>query len=303
MAEDGESQRPRNLFDALAEYLDPEQALTDETQDTLDETEEEYLAKLLSRFTPRFIAIPAGRYRVGSDRPGPFERAAEWVELPAFHIGQTPVTNDLFDLFVRETGYITQAEEEGFAMVFHGRFQEAHTSGGRRVLRLGGGRQMTRVAGADWRHPEGPQSSIIGRHDHPVVQVSRRDALAFAAWAGKRLPSEEEWEAAIRGPQALPYPWGETWRDDTATLESSLTGSTTPVTAHHPHGASPFGVLDGIGNVYEWTGSLWRAAGGQRVLAILKGGAWVTPPPIAAWHRLVEDENFRANTIGFRCAV
>ncbi len=296
-------ERPRNLFDALAEYLDPEQALATEQGETLDETEEEYLARLLSRFTPRFIAVPAGRYRVGSDRPGPFERPAEWVELPAFHIGQTPVTNDLFDLFVRETGYITQAEEEGFGMVFYGRFQEGHTSGGRRIFRLGGRRQMARVSGADWRHPEGPGSTITGRHDHPVVQVSRRDALAFAAWAGKRLPSEEEWEAAVRGPEGLPFPWGEEWQEDAATVEGSMTGTTTPVTAHGRRGASPFGVLDGIGNVYEWTGSLWRPGPGRRLLAILKGGAWLTPGPVPSWHRMIEEERFRANIVGFRCAV
>ncbi len=286
----------------MAEYIDPEQALP-ENGESLDETEEEYIARLLARFTPRFIAIPAGRYRIGADRPRPHERPAEWVELPAFYIGQTPVTNDLFELFVRETGYITEAEEEGYGIVFQGRFRAGNTTAGRRIFSLGPGRRMERVAGADWRHPNGPGSSIIGRHDHPVVQVSRRDAMAFAAWAGKRLPSEEEWEAAVRGPEGLPFPWGVEWRDDAATVEASMTGTTTPVLAHGRRGASPFGVLDCIGNVYEWTSSLWKPGPDRRLLAILKGGAWLTPGPIPAYHRLIEEGRFRANIVGFRCAV
>ncbi len=167
------------------------------------------------------------------------------VTLDAFWIDKTEVTNDQFERFVRDTDYRTDAEKTGTGWVY---------SGG----------SWNEVDGADWQHPNGRESSISDRTDHPVVQVSWNDASAYCQWAGGRLPTEAEWEYGARGPDGIKYPWGDTfdgnrlnWCDANCTFEwkdeSYDDGyeQTAPV-GSYPVGASWVGAMDMAGNVWEW---------------------------------------------------
>ncbi|MBI4791162.1 MAG: SUMF1/EgtB/PvdO family nonheme iron enzyme [Deltaproteobacteria bacterium] len=290
----------------LSHYIDADEALA-ALPETLVETHDEYIAQILDRFMPKFIRIPAGYYLTGRDRPSHNERPAKKILLQNFYISQLPVTNDLFDFFVRETGYETDAERTGFGTVVTGRIcNSIDPQTGRNVLSISHGTRSQRMQGANWRHPQGPASSLENKANHPVVQVSRHDALAFAAWAGKRLPSEDEWEAAARGAFGFLFPWGNEWQGELANTESSLTGDTTPVTRHGKLSISPFGVYDLLGNVFEWTstvaGPQRQATGNAPLIYVLKGGCWTSRTGTTAASRLLETETW-SNIIGFRCAV
>jgi|GEM_PF-212273 len=297
----GEAARPLDL----SHYIEPDEALACPPE-TLVETHDEYITQILERFLPKFIKIPAGHYLTGRDQPAYNERPARKIFLQSFYMGQLPVTNDLFDFFVRETGYETDAEKAGFGNVVEGRISNRiDPDTGRTVLSISRGTRSQRIRGANWRHPCGPDSSLENKGNHPVVQVSRQDALAFAAWAGKRLPSEDEWEAAARGLAGLLFPWGNEWRGELSNTESSLTGDTTPVIRHGKPSMSPFGVYDLLGNVFEWTSTVHspsRPANRPPPVYVLKGGCWTSKPGVTAAARLLEPDTW-ANTIGFRCAV
>jgi formylglycine-generating enzyme required for sulfatase activity len=124
-------------------------------------------------------------------------------------MGKFPVTNALFEVFVENTGYVTTAEKAGFGTVYHGRLcKEVDNKTGAVRFRCNGTVQSKTVEGAFWYQPFGPGSTLHLKRTHPVVQVSLADATAFAAWTGKRLPSEDEWEAAARTEMGYVYPWG-----------------------------------------------------------------------------------------------
>ena len=307
--ETGHRRTPK-MLEVLSQYLEPEEALAEKV-DTLAETNEEYVAQLLERFTPKFIHVPAGDYPVGSSHPKPPEQRQRIVHLDSFHIGQFPVTNDLFELFVRDTGYETEAETAGYGLVYLPRCQEKiNPVNGRAIFTLSRGTEAVATPGANWRHPAGPGSALENRHHHPVVQVSRNDAMAFATWAGKRLPMEEEWEAAARGKDGRLFPWGNLWVATRGNFASSFAGTTTPVSHYGLEAASPFGLQDMLGNVYEWTASRLDqivekvAAHRQRDdVYILKGGAWVSQGMIAACHRMLERGSHWSNIVGFRCVA
>ncbi|MBU0481843.1 MAG: SUMF1/EgtB/PvdO family nonheme iron enzyme [Proteobacteria bacterium] len=293
----------RRLLEVLSDYLEPEQALQE--TDILSEEQEEYISQILRRFTPAFVRVQKGNYQVGTPLATPSEHPARNVLLESFHIGQYPVTNDLFELFVRDTGYQTEAEKQGFGLVYEGQFSSGRDqASGRKVFTIRRGATANRVEGASWRDPSGPgHGALSGKHNHPVVQVSFKDALAFAAWAGKRLPSEEEWEAAARGTTNHPYPWGREWRDSLGNFSSSHLGGTCPVDHNGREGASPFGICDLLGNVYEWTSTIHNPAKGRsQPMYILKGGCWTSTGRITISQRLIEPNTW-SNTIGFRCAV
>lgn len=211
------------------------------------------------------IEIPSGEYLIGtneqeagfaSDREGPQVK----VTLPAFLIDATTVTNADFAEFVAATGYVTEAEAIGWSFVFAYFLKEIEEKYQHPVPNLA---WWKAVQGANRRHPEGPGSTLAGRLDHPVVQVSRNDALAYCHWAKKRLPTEAEWEVAAKGGQTYErYPWGETflindqyqcniWQGAFPKENTLADGfsNTAPVKSYAPNG---YGLYQMIGNVWEW---------------------------------------------------
>jgi formylglycine-generating enzyme required for sulfatase activity/catechol 2,3-dioxygenase-like lactoylglutathione lyase family enzyme len=217
-----------------------------------------------------WVTIPAGPFWMGSDKnddPNAYDHELPQfrLDLPAFRMARTPVTVAQFAHFVEATGYQTTAEKVGTAQVWI-------TTG------------WKEVKGAYWRQPRGVGSDVRQKQDHPVTCVSWQDALAFCAWAGVRLPTEAEWEKAARGIDGRIYPWGNEPPDETRCNFNMNVGDTMPVGAY-PSGASPYGVLDMAGNVWEWTATKWvkdyqnyaqtadnRLAGAEA--RVVRGGSW-----------------------------
>ncbi|NHI17664.1 formylglycine-generating enzyme family protein [Microbacterium sp. CBS5P-1] len=208
--------------------------------------------------------MPAGRFAMGDssgDRnPADGETPVHEVALSAFEIDATSVTNEAFARFVDATGYVTEAESFGFSAVFH---LAVDAPDGDIIGQAPGTPWWYGVKGADWRRPHGRNSGIDDRADHPVVHVSWNDAQAYCAWAGRRLPTEAEWEYAARGGlESAKFPWGDEPVDDGGwraniwqgvfptqnTLEDGFL-TTAPVRSFAPNG---YGLWQPIGNVWEW---------------------------------------------------
>ena len=193
-----------------------------------------------------WVTIPAGEFLMGSDKKkdkqaDDDEMPQHKIHLPEYRIARFPVTVAQFAAFVEATGHRTTAEERGSACGYTGS-------------------QWEDIQGASWAHPRGPDSDVRQKQDHPVTCVSWLDAQAFCRWASSvigteiRLPSEAEWEKAARGTDGRIWPWGnETPTKDHCNFAGNV-GDTTPV-GKYPKGASPYGVLDMAGNVWEWTAS------------------------------------------------
>ncbi len=213
--------------------------------------------------TRGMILLPAGSFLMGSDYlsfPADGEGPVREVRVDRFWVDRYALSNKLFARFVQETGYQTEAEKFGWSFVFHLFLPPGHPP----TRGVGEAPWWRQVFGADWQHPEGPQSDLEGRLNHPVVHVSWHDAQAYAAWAGKRLPTEAEWEYAARGGlEGKRYPWGNQltpkgkhqcniWQGDFPGRNTRADGyiGTAPVRAYKPNG---FGLFQIAGNVWEWT--------------------------------------------------
>ena len=244
------------------------------------------------------VYVPEGEFLMGSEDDDAWddEKPQRLVYLDAFWIYQHPVTNAQFAAFVDASGHQTSAEETGWAWAWDGS-------------------NWVQTAGTYWRAPEGPGSSLDGRDNHPVIQVSWFDANAYCQWAGGRLPTEAEWEKAARGTDGRRFPWGDDpvtgdranfcdvncpmdWADE---IRDDGYATTSPVDSY-PAGASPYGALDMAGNVWEWVAD-WYAADYYRRSPdqnptgptsgeshVLRGGSWSS-----------FDGNLRVSNRGWYC--
>jgi formylglycine-generating enzyme required for sulfatase activity len=308
----------RSKADVLAELAAAAKALDklgpDLSNSIYSEKEIKEKAKLLSeefdrylsvreKFFNQHILIKGGNYLVGASNRGRSELSEQIVDLGEFYIGKFPVTNALFEIFVEKTGYITTAEKYGYGMVYVPRMQKVKNArNGAESFVWNTQLQYKKVPGACWYRPSGPTSTLYVKRTHPVVQVSFEDACAFAAWTGKRIPTEKEWEAAARTSHSYLYPWGNTWQDDACNLEKSLLGDTAPVDQYVKF-ANEYEVADTLGNVLEWTLDLWRALEQEEdeEAYVVKGASWISDSPVSLADRQPVYKNVSSNILGFRC--
>ena len=224
--------------------------------------------------TKNMVQVPAGQFLMGSDTQYAEERPAHRQAAARFWLDQHPVTNAEFRRFVTDTGWVSTAERAPEPADFPGA-NPADLVPGSLVFRPTPGpvrlddwrRWWHWTQGADWRHPAGPDSTLAGLERHPVVHVSYEDALAYAAWAGKQLPTEIEWEYAARaGQPPTTYAWGEeftrrgrrmanTWDGEFPWLNRDARHERTSPVGSYPGNA--WNLVDMIGNVWEWTCSPW----------------------------------------------
>ena len=215
--------------------------------------------------------LEGGRFLMGSDRFYPEEGPVRAVRVDPFWIDETPVTNAAFARFVAETGHVTLAEIAPDPADYPGMPADMARAGSLVFEKTAGPVDIEDFTqwwhfrfGADWRHPLGPDSSLDGIEDHPVVQIAYADAEAYARWAGKSLPTEAEWEYAARGGlEGADYAWGDQLAPGGAMLANYWQGlfpfanqmldgyeRTSPVRTYPANG---HGLYDMIGNVWEWT--------------------------------------------------
>ena len=240
------------------------------------------------------------------------------VKVQGYFIDTFPVTNAKFNEFVKSTGYVTSAELQGFGCIY-----TDHS--------------WKEIDGACWKHPIGPNSTILDRLDHPVVHMSHRDALKYAQWAGKRLPTEPEWERAAKGDNNVRWPWGNEWdlkRTNSAEYWAGIEiknlavwkqwwaeeylhyggmPKTTPV-SYFPQNRSYFGVYDLSGNVYEILQDNYPKYDNDRKYAemyeflfgrykSMRGGSWMNfRYQIRCSERMAIYPKFSNFATGFRCA-
>ncbi|GAA1735118.1 formylglycine-generating enzyme family protein [Aeromicrobium alkaliterrae] len=229
--------------------------------------------------TSGLIELSGGTLLMGSDSPEAYPQDGEGpvreVDVAPFAISATAVTVQEFAAFVDATGHVTDAEHFGDALVFAGLVSpDAQPRGA-----VAATPWWHVVPGASWRHPGGPGSTVEDRADHPVTQVSQRDANAYAAWASGRLPTEQEWEWASRGGLVQqPFPWGAEREPDGTARMNTFVGDfpdpagavgTVPVDAFAPNG---YGLFNTTGNVWEWTSSPFSAWDRRPVL---RGGSYL----------------------------
>jgi sulfatase modifying factor 1 len=296
--------------------------------------------------TKGMVSIPSGTFVMGSERHYPEEAPVREVTVVGFWIDDRPVTNLEFLRFVKDTGHVTSAEQAPDPaqypdakpdMLFAGSIVFEKTIGP--VDLRDPHNWWTWTKGADWRHPQGPGSSLHGRERHPVVHVAHSDAEAFAAWAGKELPTEAEWEFAARGGlDGAEYAWGDelmpkgrpmanTWQGKFP-YENRLTDGyegTSPVGRFPPNG---YGLYDMTGNVWEWTTDWYtndhqpaspccaadpRAASVDPNYAaaiprrVMKGGSHLCAPNYCRRYRpaarMAQPIDTSTSHLGFRCVV
>jgi len=221
------------------------------------------------------VLIPAGPFTMGQDGSKPKNGPAHEVDLPAYEIDRFEVTNEEFAHFVEQTGYVSYAEEN---------------------------------SSKNWR------DAAEGKPNHPVVYITWNDATAYCEWAGKRLPTEAEWEKAARSDDGRAYPWGDEFVAENGNFyEGGIRGTT--AVGSFPAGASPYGVEDMAGNVREWVQDYFLPYPGQAEDAdpffgeenrVNRGGGWFDGEDgeiVTTYNRNAGPPDTSANDdIGFRCA-
>uniref|UniRef100_A0A8D0AV60 Formylglycine-generating enzyme n=1 Tax=Sander lucioperca TaxID=283035 RepID=A0A8D0AV60_SANLU len=225
------------------------------------------LKKLIS--CTQMVLISGGEFLMGTDNPGipaDGEGPQRLVHVDSFYMDIQEVTNQQFQSFVNATGYISEAEKFGDSFVFEGILSESVKN--QITQAVAAAPWWLPVKGANWRHPDGPDSNITDRLDHPVLHVSWADAFTYCTWANRRLPTEAEWEYACRGGlEDRLYPWGNKlnpkgqhyanlWQGDFPNHNSAEDGyiKTSPVMSFPANG---FGLYDMVGNAWEWTSDWW----------------------------------------------
>ena len=284
------------------------------------------------------VRVPGGEFLMGSNEFYREERPVREASVAAFYIDIHPVTNARFREFVDATGYTTLAERKPDSALYPDADPELLVPGSlvfnkpEAPVSLRDHRAWwAYVPGASWRRPEGPDSSLLGREQHPVVHVSHEDARAYAAWAGKSLPSEAEWEFAARGGlHSATYPWGDEFAPEGQLMANiwigrfpseSLKGAgaerTTPVESFPPNG---YGLYDVVGNVWEWTDSVYEdreafaqaccgssAGADAHARRVVKGGSHLCAPNYCLRYRPAARQGQTLDTstghLGFRCVV
>ncbi|TZF81151.1 formylglycine-generating enzyme family protein [Pedobacter sp. BS3] len=276
------------------------------------------------------VLLPGGSFLMGTESDEGFwadgEGPVREVTVNSFYMDEAAVTNSQFAEFIRATGYQTDAERFGWSFVFDGLLDQKTLTGDIEVV------EQTPwwciVPGACWNHPEGWNSSLKDRMEHPVVHISWNDAVAYARWAGKRLPTEAEWEYAARGGLVQKmFPWGDELTPDGEhycniwqgvfpgknTLEDGYLG-TAPAKSFKPNG---YGLYNMAGNVWEWcsdwfsadfhcTASLLNPQGPPQGQAkVIKGGSFLCHQSYCNRYRVAARSSSTpgstASNVGFRC--
>ena len=272
------------------------------------------------------VLIPAGEFIMGSpDGEGAYdEHPQHTVYLDAFYIDKYEVTNAQFKEFIEATGYVTYARQRNKGLVWNPKELS------KRTLRA--------FTGVNWQypyawrknegHPNVWENHIVdrGRHfismyldiNHPVVEVSWNDAQAYAKWAGKRLPTEAEWEKAASGTDGRKWPWGNVFDLDIKgiTAHANIASNVPMLVDSFPTGVSPYGAYNMAGNVQEWCAD-WYAADyyahspknnpkgpDNGIGRVLRGGSWRHQKSyqVLSTNRAYREPTYRTNFIGFRCA-
>jgi formylglycine-generating enzyme len=286
------------------------------------------------------VELAGGSFRMGSTSFYPEEAPIHTATVAALAVETHPVTNAQFAEFVAATGYVTVAEQPLDPALYPG-VAPADLQPGALVFRPTAGPVDLRdwrqwwdwSPGACWRRPFGPDSDIADKGDHPVVQVAYPDGAAYAHWAGRRLPTEAEWEYAARGGSAATYPWGDEVAPDGLLMANTWQGrfpyrndgalgwlGTSPVGTFPPNA---FGLLDMIGNVWEWTTTEFspyhrtgeppkacctpNGPADPTVSQTLKGGSHLCAPEYCHRYRAAarspQSQDSATTHIGFRCVV
>ncbi|XP_070559188.1 formylglycine-generating enzyme-like [Ptychodera flava] len=293
-------------------------------------TEEANVVKPLYPRTNQMAYVKGGTFTMGTDTPivildgeGPPRK----VQLDAFLVDKYEVSNAEFEIFVNSTGYVTEAENFGDSFVLEGRLSEETLSKVTEAVMQTP--WWLKVIGSDWRHPEGPDTGIADRMDHPVVHVSWNDAVEYCKWAGKRLPTEAEFEYSSRGgKENRTFPWGNrmlpsgkhmmnVWQGTFPTTNTAEDGyeGTAPVTAYKPNN---FGLHNTIGNVWEWTSDWWTVRHSPEptvnpkgpdsgVDKVKKGGSYMCHASYCHRYRCAarsqNTPDSSASNLGFRCVA
>jgi formylglycine-generating enzyme required for sulfatase activity len=286
--------------------------------------------------------VPGGSFIMGSRNAYPEERPPRRASVTGFWIDRHEITNAQFAAFVAATGHKTVAERGLNAKDYPELPPEALTPGSMvffapdKNARIRPNEWWRYVPGANWRQPQGPGSSIAGKDNHPVVHVAYADALAYAEWAGRSLPTEAEWEFAARGGlNGKEFAWGDEQTPDGVWMANSWQGffpyDDDKSDGHHgtaPVGcfaANGYGLHDMIGNVWEWATDWYRpghhfaegaadphgpaqvssTVGGQ--IRVIKGGSWLCAPNFCARYRPAarqpQEADLGASHVGFRTVL